>query len=261
MQRLFDLTGKSILIAGGSGHFGKVICESLAAHGGRVMVADLREDAAKAVADAINEQGGEAASCRLDVGDNDSIAAAVDATAKSFGPIDVMANCAYYVTGKPHDQLTSEDWQACLRVTLTGSFEMSRAVAGPMLERGGGSIIHFSSMYGVVSPDPAAYPPPMNANPPDYGAAKAGVLQLMRYQAVQWARQGVRVNAVIPGPFPHPGLVAEHPDFIQQLNQRVPMGRIGKAQEIAASVVYLASDDASFVTGTALTVDGGWTAW
>src|SRR5690606_32601685 len=98
-------------------------------------------------------------------------------------------------------------------------------------------------------------------NPPDYGAAKAGLLQLTRYQAVAWAKRNIRVNAVVPGPFPKTFGQGANAEFVERLSQRVPLGRVGNPEEIAGSVVYLCSDAASYVTGTSLVVDGGWTAW
>ena len=126
---------------------------------------------------------------------------------------------------------------------------------------GHGSIVHFSSMYGVVSPDPRMYPATQAVNPIDYGVAKAGILQLVRYQAVQLAPTGVRVNAIVPGPFPIPSTQGQDSEFMQRLRAKVPMGRVGNPKEIVGAVVFLVSDAASYVTGTQIVVDGGWTAW
>jgi len=267
---LFDLRDRVALVAGGAGYLGRAICAALLDHGATVVIADLDADHARAAADELTDQmphaGAGAAAERvtaraLDVSDEQSVQQAIDAVCTERGRLDILVNSTTFSTGRTLDAATADDWQRGLSVTLTGAFLISRAAGRVMREQGRGSIIHFSSMYGLVSPDPRAYDPPETINPADYGAAKAGVLQLTRYQAVQWAADHVRVNAVVPGPFPHPGIQQNHPAFIHRLEQRVPMGRIGRAEEITGAVVFLASDAASYVTGATLAVDGGWTAW
>jgi NAD(P)-dependent dehydrogenase (short-subunit alcohol dehydrogenase family) len=130
-----------------------------------------------------------------------------------------------------------------------------------MLPQQRGSIIHFASMYGLVSPDPSIYAPKWNVNPIDYGAAKAAVLQMTRYQAVMWGKSNVRVNAVVPGPFPNPIGMGADTDFLAKLAAKTALQRVGKAEEIAGAVAFLAADASSYVTGAQIVVDGGWTAW
>ncbi|MFA9478943.1 SDR family NAD(P)-dependent oxidoreductase [Phycisphaerales bacterium AB-hyl4] len=261
MPKLFDLAGKVALVAGGGGYLGRPICETFAAHGATVVVADLRRHAAEAVARAITQNGGKAHAVVIDTGDEQSINDVVNAVHREHGQLDVLVNTSVYCTGKSHAKGTVDDWQRCLQVTLTGAFLLARAASRIMLPQARGSIIHFSSMYGLVSPDPRNYADEDSVNPPDYGAAKAGVLQLTRYQAVQWGAHGVRVNAIVPGPFPNPTIQQHDPAFVDRLSQRVPLNRIGQANEIAGPTLFLASDASSYVNGASLIVDGGWTAW
>src|SRR5262249_30359417 len=115
--------------------------------------------------------------------------------------------------------------------------------------------------YGTVSPDLRVYTASTPPNPPFYGAAKAGLIQLSRYLACQYASRRIRVNAVSPGPFPAPSVGQKDPDFLGRLEQKTPFGRIARPEELVGPVVFLASDAASYVTGVDLAVDGGWTAW
>lgn len=127
--------------------------------------------------------------------------------------------------------------------------------------RGSGAIVLFSSMYGIVSPDPRIYHAPMTPNPIDYGASKAALIQLTKYFAVHYGAFGVRFNCIAPGPFPNPDVQKKHPQFIKDLSHKTALGRIGINTEIAGPTIFLLSDGASFVTGHCLVVDGGWTAW
>ena len=130
-----------------------------------------------------------------------------------------------------------------------------------MKPQGHGSIVLFSSMYGMVSPDPKVYRAPMKPNPIDYGASKAAIIQLTRYLAVHYGPSGLRFNSLAPGPFPNPAVQTAHPEFVAEIGQKTALGRIGQNAEIVGPTLFLLSDGASFVTGHNLVVDGGWTAW
>lgn len=261
MRSLFDLSGRVALVAGGGGYLGGPVCEALARQGAHVIVADRRLDEAQAACARLAAEGLRAEAVLLEVTDEPAVAAALDRIQSAHGRLDVVVNATAWSSGKPMRDMTLDDWQAGVRVTLGGAFVLAREAGRVMVPRACGSIIQFGSMYGLVSPDPRIYAPNWTVNPADYGAAKAGILQLVRYQAVMWAPHGVRVNAVAPGPFPNPAGQGADAEFVARLSQRVPLGRVGRAEEIAGAVVYLASDASSYVTGTCLVVDGGWTAW
>lgn len=260
MKRLFDLTGKVGCVVGGGGYLGTPTCEALAAHGMHVAVADMKIDAAREACRRLRAAGYSAEDIELDVVDEDAMAAAVDGLLQRHGHLDLVVNATSYSTGKAMEQMTLADWEAGTRVTVGGAFVLGREAGRVMVKQGSGSIVQFGSMYGMVSPDPRIYHE-QPVNPVDYEAAKAGIMQLVRYQAVMWAPHGVRVNAVVPGPFPNPAVPGMDEAFVGRLSQRVPMERVGRPGEIAGAVVFLASDAASYVTGTSIVVDGGWTAW
>jgi len=257
----FGLSGKVAFIVGGGGYLGLPISMALAEHGAFVIIADVRKDAAEKACGALTAQGLKADALELDVADEQAVIAACKSLAEKYGTIDIAINTTCYSTGKPMDEMTLADWTKGMRVSLDGAFLFTREIGKLMAAQGKGSIIQFSSMYGRVSPDPRIYAPNYNVNPVDYGVAKAGILQMVRYQAVMLGPKGVRVNSIIPGPFPNPVGQGGNPEFVSKLSSKVPMGRVGRCEEIAGAVVFLASDASSFVTGTEIVIDGGWTAW
>jgi NAD(P)-dependent dehydrogenase (short-subunit alcohol dehydrogenase family) len=256
---LFDLSEKAVLVAGGAGYLGQAMCRGLAEHGASVMVADLVKDRAEALAAEIKTGGGRAAAVPLDIACEDSIQAAVARAINEFGRLDILVNATFCSIGKTADELTAEEFDRANRVNLTGTFLLAREAARAMPD--GGSIVLFASMYGQVAPDPRIYQPPMNPNPLEYGVGKAGIIQMAKYLAACWGPRGIRVNAIAPGPFPNTTVQKEHPEFVRRLADKVPLGRIGMPEEIAGAVVFLASGASSYLNGTTMNVDGGWTIW
>jgi len=261
MSTLFDLTGKTALVIGGGGYLAGPISREFAAHGANVIVAEINNERAAHILQEIRDDGNTAHACELDVTDPVAVGAVMDEVCRQHGGLQVVVNATFAYENVPVEEMTLEQWHDGLKVDLDGAFLVSREAGRVMKAGGGGSIIQFSSMYGVVSPHPPIYPPTQLEIPMHYGVAKAGVLQMVRYTAVRWAPDGIRVNAIVPGPFPFPSLEQEDPGFIERLTEQSPMGRIGRRTEIAGAAVYLASDASSYTTGTQIVVDGGWTAW
>jgi gluconate 5-dehydrogenase len=257
----FSLDGKRALVAGGGGYLAEPICRALAEHGATVIIADINEDIAVKRSDELKKDGLESEALALDISDEAAVKEVCEQTVSKYGSLDIAVNTTCYSTGKPMEQMSLDDWCKGMRVSLDGAFAFSREAGRLMGEKGKGSIIQFSSMYGKLSPDPSIYGPKYNVNPVDYGVAKAGILQMVRYQAVMLGRKGVRVNSIIPGPFPNPAGQGADKEFVDKLSKKVPLGRVGKAKEIAGAVVFLASDASSFITGTEIVIDGGWTIW
>jgi NAD(P)-dependent dehydrogenase (short-subunit alcohol dehydrogenase family) len=261
-QKRFDLSGKTAWVVGGAGLLGSAVCHALAEHGASVVVSDLNAERSRELVGAICDKNLKAEAIPLDVTDEAAIAATANEIVARHGRLDACVVMVWAYSRSTMENITAAQWEACMRVTLTGAFLVSRESARCMKSAGhGGSIVQFSSMYGVVSPDPRMYPPPLNPNPIDYGVAKAGILQMSRYQAIALAPEGIRVNSIIPGPFPYESTQRDDSDFMQRLVAKTPMGRVGKAEEIAGSVVFLCSDASTYVTGAQIAVDGGWTAW
>lgn len=260
------LDGQVALVTGGAGILGAKFCAGLAARGARVAVVDLIADAARAVADGIGES---ASGFACDVADPASVHNCVSAIADRFGRIDVLLNNAATKTADPRtffatfDDYPIETWREVMSVNIDGMFLIAQA-AGRVIVAGGrgGSVIQTSSIYGLVGPDERIYEGsdylggPINT-PAVYSASKAAVIGLTRWLATYWAKDNIRVNALVPG-----GVGSgQNGAFGDLYATRVPMGRMASADEIVGPMLFLASPAARYVTGQVLAADGGWTAW
>jgi NAD(P)-dependent dehydrogenase (short-subunit alcohol dehydrogenase family) len=260
MIKTFDLSGKIVLITGGYGHLGKAITDSLAQHGARVYVLARDKNKFDEAFGVIGPDSEKIRFAECDIASTESIQSAFESVIAKEGVIDVLINNAFYLSGKDPFSMTDDQWSESMDGTLNSVFRCIREVIPFIRKSKSGRIINVASMYGMVAPDVNIYNDnPEMLNPPNYGAAKAGVIQLTKYYAGLLGPEGITVNVVSPGPFPSPK-VQEKTGFIGELNKRTMLGRIGKPEELAGIFVYLASDASGFMTGQNLPVDGGWTA-
>jgi NAD(P)-dependent dehydrogenase (short-subunit alcohol dehydrogenase family) len=264
----FGLTGRTAVVTGGAGLLGRVFSAALAEHGASVAVLDVDAVAAEDSAAALRSGGAEAIGVACDVSDPSAVDAAVDAVHAWRGTPHVLVNNAATKTDDVRAFFSNsvdtdlERWRKVMAVNLDGMFLVARAFGRDMVAAGRGSIVQTASIYGIVAPDLRIYDgleflgAPMTS-PVTYSASKAGVVGLTRHLAVEWAPAGVRVNTLVPG-----GVRSgQDPRFVERYSARVPLGRMAEPHEMAGAVVFLASDASSYVTGQAIAVDGGLTAW
>lgn len=259
MKSIFSFSNPTVWVIGGAGYLGSTIVKELLEQDCRVVCTDI-EGKAMQLARKLNDQSA-LIPMDLDARNQDDIDHFVREQINKLGPPSGLVVLTYGASGKKLEEMTSEDFDRANQLGVTAPFLLAREVGKHMEKAGKGSIVLFSSMYGMVSPDPYIYESPMDVNPLEYGVGKAGIIQMTKYLAVQWAESGIRVNCISPGPFPNEEVKKEHPDFIKRLSKKVPMGRTGAQHEIAGPVLFLLSDASSYITGHNLIVDGGWTVW
>jgi len=268
-RKLFDLSGHVAVVTGGVGLLGKHFCAGLADHGAQVAVVDL--DAAKCASFAGELTMTYGISCigvGCDITSPEQVKVMADKVEHGLGPITVLHNNAatkgrdlerFFDSVKEFDIAV---WREVMAVNLDGAFLVAREIGERMAERGRGSIIQTSSIYGIAGPDQRIYEGseyfgrPINT-PPIYSASKAGIVGLTRYLAAYWGRRGVRVNTLTPG-----GVSSgQNESFDRNYSARVPMGRMAVPDEMVGALLFLASDASSYVNGQDIVIDGGLTAW
>lgn len=255
MNRVKD---KTILVTGGALGIGRATCEILAREGAKVAVTDIRDRDGQAVVEAITKNGGTAHYWHLEVTNEEQIRQVFADVAQAFGPINVLvSNAGIAGTDKPTHELTQAEWDHVMDINVKGVFLCTKHVIPGMLQEGGGSIINLSSIYGLISaPDI-----------PPYHASKGAVRLMTKTDALLYASKGIRVNSVHPGYIWTP-LVEDLgkksavgvAKFREQLDRLHPLGHVGEPDDIAYGILYLASDESKFVTGSELVIDGGYTA-
>jgi NAD(P)-dependent dehydrogenase (short-subunit alcohol dehydrogenase family) len=250
-------SGKVALVTGAASGIGRACAQLFAERGASVIVSDVAAKGGEETVRLIEEAGGKAAFIRADVSDAKEVEALVGGTMETFDRLDCAVNNAG-IEGilAPTADYAEEAWNRVLGINLTGAFLCMKHEIPRMLEGGGGAIVNMASILGLVG----------FANAPAYTAAKDGLLGLTKVAALEYATLGIRVNALCPGFIETPMVMERgveagtHPEVYEQIAELHPIGRLGKSEEIAEAAVWLCSEAASFVTGHALTADGGYVA-
>ena len=250
------LAGKRALVTGGASGIGAATAERFAAEGAAVAIADLNSAGADERASAIRDRGGRALGIAADVGDEESVAAMMERAWEALGGVDILVNNAAIPTIGTVETLAADEWDRVIDLDLSSIYRVSRAAWPRFVEAGGGTILNTASAAGIIGM-PGQH---------GYSAAKAGVVMLTKCMALDGAAHGIRANCVCPGFVATPMVLTYFEAQDDPVASRVavdaahPLGRIGQPDEIAGAFLYLASDEARWVTGTALVIDGGLTA-
>ena len=259
MKNLFSLHNKAIVVFGGTGYIGKAVVHAMLEHEGKVVVADINEQAFNSPGFAGIKNHPHCIFIRCDMKKNDDIRAAYSLCSEYFGFFNAMVNLVCYGKSNTIEKSTDEEVIFSLEGNIVHVFRAIREVV-PFFEKNGGTIVNTSSMYGISTPDYRIYGSSGQNNPPVYGMAKAAVINFTSYAAAHLAKYGIRVNAVAPGPVPNPAKNPP-PDFLDQLAKKTMLGRIGQPEDMAGAFIYLVSDASAFTTAEVIVCDGGWTRW
>ena len=247
------LEGKVAIITGGARGQGATEARMFAQEGAKVVIGDVLDDQGMQVEAEIRELGGEAVYLHLDVASENDWQRAVDAAEQRFGKVDVLVNNAAIVLRKDIEETTGDDWDNIMAINAKGVFLGTKAVIPAMRRAGGGSIVNISSISGLVS-----------IGPPAYIATKGAVRLFTKSTAIQYAAENIRANSIHPGSVDtemrRGGLIDQTEEEIQERLDQIPLGRIGTTEDISYGALFLASDESSFMTGSELVIDGGYTA-
>ena len=252
---IFNLNGRTAVITGAARGLGKAMAEALAANGAKVLIAEIDEDEAVKTARQLSENGLDAAAVYVDVTSEDSVNEMMESALEKFSKIDILVNNAGIGGGEPvPENLKKEVWDKIIAVNLTGCFLCSKIVGQQMIKRKYGKIINIASMSGIIVNRLTG------KHNPAYCVSKAGVIMLTKVLAAEWAKYSINVNAIAPTYF-DTEMANKAPELVAEMQSDIPMGRLGRPEELGGTVVYLASEASDFVTGHTILVDGGYTVW
>lgn len=261
-MNFFDLTGKVAIVTGGYGHLGKAMTLALLEANATVIVAGRnKEKFENAFAKTEKKK---LFFSQIDITDTSSVEKCFKNVVSEFGNIDILINNAHTARGNSQEAMLDDDWNYTMEGVLGSAHRTIRTIIPVMKKQQSGKIINITSMYGLVSPNFSMYKGEnceKYTNPPHYGAAKAGMVQLTKYYAVLLGPSNIQVNAIAPGPFPKEIIQKENPQFIERLKSRNPLHKIGNPDDLAGVTLLLASSASDFITGQTLQIDGGWTLW
>ncbi len=239
--------GKVIIITGGASGIGRETAITFAKEGGRIALFDMNEEKLKETEESIKNLNAECKSYKVDVSNFKSVLETVTKVKEDFGAVDALINNAGITIDNFLTKMEIDDWNKVIAINLTGTFNCAKAVAPIMMEKGKGCIVNVSSVVGVYG----------NIGQSNYVASKAGVIGLTKAWAKEFGKKGIRVNAVAPGFIKTP-MTDKVPDkVIEYMVSKTPMSRMGEAYEVANAILFLVSDESSFITGHILHVDGG----
>jgi len=264
LDELLNLSGRRALITGGAGQLAEAAAESLLEAGASVTLLDIDEGRCKARAHELSARfDREVPVLGCDLAENEAVLEAIGSVQKTMGGLEIVVHCAGLVGltpmegwAVPFGEQSAEAFEYSMRVNVASAFTIVQCARSALVSSGKGSVILFSSIYGLVGPDPSLYEGTDLENPVAYGAAKGAIRQLTRYLATTLA-PAVRVNSISPG-----GVLRDQDErFVQRYSARTPLGRMAGAEDVKGAVAFLASDLSEYVTGHDLVVDGGWTAW
>jgi len=260
-EDLFNLKNKISVITGGDGYLGLSMSEALLEKDSRLYILGNSTKNLQSAEKKLKRKGFKNFKIlKTDIAKNSDVQKQIQRIKKESGKIDVLINNAYFGSnGKIHEK-TEKEWSNGIEGTINSVFRVTKSVLPIMKKQKEGSIINISSIYGSVSPDPSIYGNSGFDSPPEYGAGKAAIIQFTKYIATHYAKFGIRANCISPGAFPNKE-VQKNKKFINSVQKKIPLGRIGNPHELKGITIFLASNASNYITGQNIFVDGGWTVW